>query len=74
MTRVSIVCSPAISQRIAPRKRTQQKAVSALPPKADMCSAVADVRFGPIADIASVPARGKASIGLPSRQPERGSW
>jgi hypothetical protein len=25
--------------------------MSALPPKADMCSAVADVRFGPIADI-----------------------
>jgi hypothetical protein len=25
---------------------------SALPPKADMCSAQADVRFGPIADIA----------------------
>jgi hypothetical protein len=28
--------------------------MSALPPKADMCSALADVRFGPIADIASV--------------------
>src|SRR5262249_18404378 len=26
-------------------------AMSALPPKADMCSAVAHVRFGPIADI-----------------------
>jgi hypothetical protein len=27
--------------------------VSALPPKADMCGATRDVRFGPIADIAS---------------------
>ena len=26
--------------------------MSALPPKADMCSATRDVRFGPIADIA----------------------
>jgi|SoiMetStandDraft_5_1073268.scaffolds.fasta_scaffold02716_4 hypothetical protein len=25
--------------------------MSALPPKADMCSATSDVRFGPIADI-----------------------
>jgi hypothetical protein len=29
-----------------------QKAMSALPPKADMCGATGDVRFGPIADIA----------------------
>ena len=28
-----------------------QKGMSALPPKADMCSAVVHVRFGPIADI-----------------------
>ena len=28
-----------------------QKVVSALPPKADMCSANSDVRFVPIADI-----------------------
>ena len=28
-----------------------QKAMSALPPKADMCGALADVRFVPIADI-----------------------
>jgi hypothetical protein len=28
-----------------------QKAMSALPPKADMCGAMGDVRFGPIADI-----------------------
>jgi hypothetical protein len=25
--------------------------MSALPPKADMCGALADVRFGPIADM-----------------------
>src|SRR5262245_43346635 len=29
-----------------------QKVMSALPPKADMCDATRDVRFGPIADIA----------------------
>ena len=28
-----------------------QKVMSALPPKADMCAALADVRFVPIADI-----------------------
>ena len=28
-----------------------RKAMSALPPKADMCGATKDVRFGPIADI-----------------------
>src|SRR4030095_11877009 len=31
-----------------------QIAMSALPPKADMCGALAHVRFGPIADIASL--------------------
>jgi len=30
-----------------------QQAMSALPPKADMCSALADVRFGPKAGIRS---------------------
>ena len=30
-----------------------QKGMSALPPKADMCSALGDVRFVPIADIAA---------------------
>ena len=30
-----------------------QTVMSALPPKADMCSALADVRFVPIADIGS---------------------
>jgi hypothetical protein len=33
-------------QRYAPQKR-----MSALLPKADMCGATCDVRFGPIADI-----------------------
>ena len=28
-----------------------QNGMSALPPKADMCAAARDVRFGPIADI-----------------------
>jgi hypothetical protein len=28
-----------------------QKVMSALPPKADMCGATRDVRFGPIADM-----------------------
>jgi hypothetical protein len=37
-------------------KRTfaPQKAMSALPPKADMCGATRDVRFGPKADIECV--------------------
>src|SRR5262245_55842467 len=35
----------------APPHRTKEIAMSALPPKADMCSAVADVCFGPKADI-----------------------
>jgi len=30
------------------------KVMSALPPKADMCSAVVDVRFGPKADIVNL--------------------
>ena len=34
-----------------------QNGMSALPPKADMCSATTDVRFVPIADIAQTPAR-----------------
>src|SRR5262245_57662764 len=32
-----------------------QKAVSAFPPKVDMCGAAWDVRFGPKADIGQVP-------------------
>jgi hypothetical protein len=43
--------------RLAPnsdRKRGfPQVVMSALPPKADMCSATRDVRFGPIADSCS---------------------
>jgi hypothetical protein len=37
------------------QKRTfaLQKGMSALPPKADMCGALTDVRFGPKADIAA---------------------
>ena len=37
-------------------KRTYavQRLMSALPPKADMCGATRDVRYGPIADIASL--------------------
>ena len=31
-----------------------QKVMSALPPKADMCSALGDVRFVPIADIGAL--------------------
>jgi hypothetical protein len=30
---------------------TLQKAMSVLPPKADMCAATRDVRYGPIADV-----------------------
>jgi hypothetical protein len=33
--------------------RAVQQVMSALPPKADMCDATTDVRFGPIADIPS---------------------
>ena len=36
----------------------RQTVMSALPPKADMCGATRDVRFGPIADIASLPQAG----------------
>src|SRR5215471_4560279 len=34
-----------------PESEFPQKAMSALPPKADICSALADVCFGPKADI-----------------------
>ena len=33
--------------------RSRHQAMSALPPKADICSAIAHVRYGPIADIPS---------------------
>ena len=35
------------------RRERRAGAMSALPPKADMCGATADVCFGPVADIAS---------------------
>ena len=46
------------------QKRTcaVHKPMSALPPKADMCSALAHVRFVPIADIAH-PSRDSALLG-----------
>src|SRR5262245_66535619 len=43
-----------------------QLVISALHPKADMCSAVADVCFGPKADIAAV--SGEVAPGLRGRQ------
>ena len=41
-----------------------QNGMSALPPKADMCGALADVRFVPIADI-------RGPRGSPSRTSEK---
>ena len=48
-------------------KRTfaMQNAMSALPPKADMCGATRDVRFVPIADIASKLVRAAKNVGVP---------
>ena len=51
------------------QKRTcaVQKPMSALPPKADMCSALAHVRFVPIADIGVVnPVLGSAIVWIMS--------
>src|SRR5262245_46753727 len=42
---------PAMSALGHKQTCASQKAMSALPPKADMCGATRDVRFGPIADI-----------------------
>jgi hypothetical protein len=36
-----------------------QKVMSALPPKADMCAATGDVRYGPKADMASAAVAGR---------------
>ena len=49
-------------------KRTcaAQKVMSALPPKADMCSALACVRFVPIADM---DARSEMKVGRQLRRP-----
>jgi hypothetical protein len=41
------------------------KVMSALPPKADMCSATRDVRYGPIADIASKLVRAAKNVAVP---------
>src|SRR5262249_54642016 len=46
-SRTRLVSALGQKQTFAP-----QKVMSALPPKADMCSAPSDVRFGPKADIA----------------------
>src|SRR5262245_57993146 len=49
------ICSAPTHVRFTPNSdresRLPQTVMSALPPKADMCSAVANVCFGPIADI-----------------------
>ena len=42
---------PAVSALGQKQTCAAQKVMSALPPKADMCSATRDVRFVPIADI-----------------------
>jgi hypothetical protein len=49
------MCSAKGHVRFAPKSDREsgfpQQAMSALPPKADMCGATRDVRFGPIADM-----------------------
>jgi hypothetical protein len=49
------MCSAQAHVRSTPnsdrKSEIPQKAMSALPPKADMCGATRDVRFGPIADM-----------------------
>jgi hypothetical protein len=51
------MCAAESDVRFAPNSDREsgflQKVMSALPPKADMCGALAHVCFGPIADIAS---------------------
>ena len=55
LTRLSTLCA-AIAMSALGQKQTSRdvRRMSALPPKADMCSALADVRFVPIADIGSL--------------------
>jgi hypothetical protein len=52
------ICSAKGHVRFAPNSDREsgfpQTVMSALPPKADMCGALVDVRFGPIADIAKL--------------------
>ena len=51
------MCSATSDVRFTPDNDREsglsQVGMSALPPKADMCSALADARFGPKADIAA---------------------
>src|SRR5262249_49179244 len=46
-------CRPPMAALAHKRTYAVQKDMSALPPKADMCAATRDVRFGPIADSCS---------------------
>src|SRR5262245_45360984 len=52
------MCSALAYVRFTPNSdresRHPQKVMSALPPKADMCGATRDVRFGPKADISQI--------------------
>ena len=52
------ICSAKGHVRFTPNSDREsgfpRKVMSALPPKADMCGAAIDVRFGPIADIGSI--------------------
>jgi len=43
--------TPDLSALVHKQTYAPQNAMSALPPKADMCGATRDVRFGPKADI-----------------------
>src|SRR5262249_15325085 len=61
-TQIRCLCPGALT--IAPVSRGHSwhaKVMSALPPKADICSAPADVRFGPEADMAQI----EISLGPP---------
>jgi len=52
------MCAAKSDVRFAPNSDREsgfpQTVMSALPPKADMCGAARDVRFGPIADIPAI--------------------
>src|SRR6516164_3298200 len=56
------------------QKRTYavQKGMFALPPKADMCGATRDVRYGPIADPCSAANNNSYSITLSARERSEG--
>jgi hypothetical protein len=55
------ICSAKGHVRFAPIATAKadfpQTVMSALPPKADMCGAAIDVRFGPRADFGEIPGR-----------------